>query len=401
MSCYSHIAHPRALASRLVYRSLTKYLPSPGKRRQESCSYKNANPNNNTSPSPDAASSTDQSNGIPSAERLKQLELMHHYCTSTYETISLGPRPGSTQLIEVPRLAFAHEFLLDTVFALTCLHLAYLNPTEAHVHIGDAMRYHSRSLVSYRQRLENLQASECRALYHTSANMGLIPLALRAVDEETAAAQRPTETLMQLSSLWRGTTLVLDATKELIDPETYEVMFPYPDWDNRQDKSFSDNSQRYLDFLRERVQARDPSLERTSSSTLIPTTQIDDEDVPMTGTPTTIGGNDPTTVYLDAIDQLQGVYCAVRLEKSRILAWLVFIRPTFHECVTQQQPLAMAIMLMFGIFLQDFEGYWWAKGFHRALLNEVVPVVAALGDGFAEMAEWARTCVREVGAVGL
>lgn len=327
---------------------------------------------------------------------------MHQYCTSTYETISLGPRPGSTQLIEVPRLAFAHEFLLDTVFAMTCLHLAYLNPTEAHVHIADAMRYHSRALVSYRQRLENLQASECRALYHTSAKLGLIPLALRAVDEETAAAQRPTETLIQLSSLWRGTTLVLNATKELIDPETYSVMFPYPDWDHRQDKSFGDTSQRFLDFLRERVKGGEDFQADTSSTILVPSIHVDDdEDEPMSGTPTTVAGSDPISIYLDAIDQLQGLYRAVRLEKSRILAWLVFIPPHFHEHLAQQQPLALAIVLMYSVFVRDLEEHWWAKGFHGALLNEVVPIVAALGVEFAEMAEWARTCLREVVAVGI
>ncbi|KAF2174194.1 hypothetical protein M409DRAFT_62310 [Zasmidium cellare ATCC 36951] len=369
------------------------------KRRQESCSYKNANPVT-TSPSPDASSTTDGSSGIPGTERLKQLELMHQYCTSTYETISLGPRPGATQLIEVPRLAFAHEFLLDTVFAMTCLHLAYLNPTEAHVHIADAMRYHSRALVSYRQRLENLQASECRALYHTSAKLGLIPLALRAVDEETAKAQRPTETLIQLSSLWRGTTLVLNATKELIDPMTYEVMFPYPDWDNRLHKSFNDNSQKFLDFLRERAKGGEFLPNGHASSKI--DDEYDDDDECMTDTPTTtapINDHDPSAVYIDAIDQLQGLYQAVRLEKSRILAWLVFIPPQFHEYLSQQQPLAMAIILMYSVFIRDFEAHWWAKEFHGELLKEVVPVVAGLGVEFAEMAEWARTVLREVVAV--
>ncbi|KAK4498540.1 hypothetical protein PRZ48_011198 [Zasmidium cellare] len=316
---------------------------------------------------------------------------MHQYCTSTYETISLGPRPGATQLIEVPRLAFAHEFLLDTVFAMTCLHLAYLNPTEAHVHIADAMRYHSRALVSYRQRLENLQASECRALYHTSAKLGLIPMALRAVDEETARAQRPTETLIQLSSLWRGTTLVLNATKELIDPMTYEVMFPYPDWDDRQDKSFSEYSQKFLDFLRETAKG---------GGGFSPLPPIQDEEDAMTDSkPTPTNGHDSSAVYVDAIDQLQGLYQAVRLEKSRILAWLVFIPPQFHEYLSQQQPLAMAIVLMYSVFIRDFEVHWWAKGFHGELLKELVPIVAGLGTEFAEMAEWATTVVREVVAV--
>lgn len=310
---------------------------------------------------------------------------MHHYCTSTYETISLGPRPGSTQLIEVPRLALAHEFLLDTVFAMTCLHLAYLNPPNAQIHVADAMRYHSRALVSYRQRLENLVAAECRALYHTSAKLGLIPMALRQVDEETAASQRPTETLIQLSSLWRGTTLILNATKELIDPYTYEAMFPYPDWDPRRDKSFNENGQRFIDFVRQRAK-HGGDLTNITSSMMAPTQDnehmvIDGESVP---------------VYLDTIDQLQSLYQSVRLEKSRILAWLVFTPPQFHEYVAQQQPLAMAIMLLYSVFMRDFEVYWWAGNFQKELLKEVVPFVSALGPEFAEMAEWAETCTREI-----
>lgn len=358
----------------------------PGKRRQEGCSYKNANPVT-TSPSP-SSSAADASNSVPGTERLKQLELMHHYCTSTYETISLGPRPGSTQLIEVPRLALQHEFLLDTVFAMTCLHLAYLNPTEAQVHIADAMKYHSRALVSYRQRLVNLQASECRALYHTSAKLGLIPLALRAVDEETTVSQRPTETLIQVASLWRGTTLVLNATKELIDPYTYEVMFPYPEWDQRRDKSFDENSQKFIDFLRQ--MAQDGEL---SNDVLPPAVAsvLEDEQMQIDG--------EPKPVYVDAIDQLQGLYQAVRLEKSRILAWLVFIPQQFHGYLAQQQPLAMAIILLYSVFVRDFEAHWWAGNFHKELLKEVVPIVSAMGPEYAEMAEWAQTCTRGSTAV--
>lgn len=329
---------------------------------------------------------------------------MHHYCTSTFETISLGARPGSTQLIEVPRLALTHQFLLDTVFALTCLHLAYLNPLEAQAHIADSVRYHSRALNLYRQRLENLQPAECKALFHTSAKLGIISLAMRAVDAETAATLRPTEALGEVASLWRGSKIVLLATQELMDSNTYEMMFPAPEWDTRRDANFDENGLRFLKFLRQTVESGElPNVYLSVSTPGTTTTTTTTEGMDEYDEKPNVNGESSTatSVYLEAIDELQDIFQVVRLEKSRILAWLSFIPPLFQNYLQQQQPMAMAIVLLYSVFIRDFKDYWWAGNFQEQLLNEVVPVVSVFGPEFAEMAEWAKTCTRSVQAVGI
>ncbi|EME81492.1 uncharacterized protein MYCFIDRAFT_7098, partial [Pseudocercospora fijiensis CIRAD86] len=134
------------------------------KRRQEECSYKIAEA---LTPSPEAGI-PDHANGITISHKLhlKQMELLHHYLTDTYATLAIRPQGPPTQLFEVPKLAFRHDYLLDTLLAITSLHIAKTRPEEGRRElVADAVRYQARALSSYRHSLANLTAEDCQALY--------------------------------------------------------------------------------------------------------------------------------------------------------------------------------------------------------------------------------------------
>lgn len=301
--------------------------------------------------------------GISTALHLKQLELMHHYSTCTYHTIGFrngGPR---MQQIDVPKLAISHDFLLDAVFALTSLHLAFQRPEEAGMRIADAMRYQARALSACRTKVENLTADECQALFHCSAKLGVIALAFRVVDPETIRETRPTETIRQLAQLWRGTGLILRASRALVDSQAWNMFFLRPQWSMRNGSVLGYQSQVYLDRLKAKAKAVPSAVKSTNDD-----------------------GIEASAIYQQTIEHLETLFHASEPEHSRIVAWMVFIPAQFMDFLGQEQPLANAIVLMYSLLMREMDSFWWAQTIRQQLVEELTPVVAASDPELAEIA---------------
>lgn len=367
--------------SRIPARNLVSGLTSPGKRRQEQCSYtRNTKPSSLSSPD---SSGLDQANGVPSSIHLKQLELMHQYSTSTYHTVAL--QQGALRLhgpigyqIDIPRLALENDYLLDCIYALTSLHFAHLRPTESHTYLQDAARYHTRSLAACREGLTMLDAPNAIALYYTSALLGIVHLAFRAVDPNNAASQKPSDTLAQMSVMWRGTYSVILATKEVVSPEDYNALFPPPTWDMRNGSPLGTQSRVFFERLRDRANMESQSpipLDQNGSISPCRETSMTDR----------------RSVYLETIEMVQALLNAHDLEHSRVLAWLVICPSPFMDLLAQQDPLASAIVLMYSVAMRNMDEFWWAKNLRRDLVDELAPIVAACDPEMAELVSWVES----------
>ncbi|CAK3906503.1 C6 zinc finger domain [Lecanosticta acicola] len=349
------------------------------KRRRETCTYTNRNTKSTNLSSP-ASNGSDHTNAISSSVHLKQLELMHHWSTSTYASLALsnGARRASRYQLDVPRLALENEYLLETMYALTSLHLAYQRPNDARSLIQDATGYNTRALAACREALAALEGPNAGALFYCSALLGVVALALRAVDPDTAAAQTPTDTLAQLTIMWRGTWSVIIASKEILGPEEYNTLFHPPAWNMLQGSSVRHQSQIFLDRLRERAKAEDHTMmQQDQNSDDSPTKQET--------------GVDVTKVYLETLDLTQVLLSTPDLEHSRIIAWPVLCPVPFMDFVTQKRPLAMAIVLLYSVLLRSMDELWWLGSLRADLVNELAPLVAACGPEMAEIVDWVQS----------
>ncbi|KAI5363708.1 putative zn(2)-C6 fungal-type DNA-binding domain-containing protein [Septoria linicola] len=343
------------------------------KRRQESCSYRNPTPSIASPPDPGSISQPNGASNSPQAH-IKQLELMHQFASDTYATLAIRPHGPITQQFELPKLAFENAFLLDTVFAITSLHLAYLRPNEAQWRIADAARYQAQAIAATRQRVAKLEASECRAMYHCSSQLGVIALAFRAVDFDSADASTPSETLRQLSQLWRGTWSILLASRELISPEDYDMFFPPPGWALAPDQTLTPVLDSFLDMLRTKAKSNPGA-----KNVIVPFG------------PGVSMEDDGSTGCLVAIGKLQILFQLCDPEPSRILAWLVEVPQSFWELVSERDPLASAVVLLYSITYRNLEDHWWAKGIRHQLADELSPIVAMADPELAEIAKWIQS----------
>jgi hypothetical protein len=276
--------------------------------------------------------------------------------------------------LQLVRLALVPDssFLLDAIFTITSLHLAWQRPDESAERVADAVHYHSLAVANARLHLNHLDASLCRSMFHCSALFGTIALAFRAVDD-AAAAIPPTDTLLELSKLWRGTGLIFYASRDLVDPETFALLFtpskliPTGVIDPEVDQ--------ILDILVVRAKEDKQAKEVAPPDSVILSTE-----------------EHPGTACYVSIITLRILFKACDQEGWRTLAWITESPPIFWELVGARDHLACAIVLTWSLTTSVLKEYWWAAPLQRQVMAELTPIVAA-DSKFAKIVEVVRAKV--------
>ncbi|KAL4728043.1 hypothetical protein ACLX1H_004752 [Fusarium chlamydosporum] len=74
-----------------------------------------------------------------------------------------------TYQIDVPQIAFKHEFVMQALLGLTILHIAYLEPQERLKHAAEASRYHNQSLRGFNEALKEAHDGIAESLFAWSS----------------------------------------------------------------------------------------------------------------------------------------------------------------------------------------------------------------------------------------
>jgi hypothetical protein len=335
---------------------------------------------------------------------------MHQYTTSTYATFVKLPRDQVLAQIEIPRMAIHSPSLRDALFSLTSLHLATERPKDAVQLANDAVRYQTSALAACREGLSNLTASgqQCRAMFHSSALLGVSAMALHCIRSRFNAAPRPSETLLESAELWRGTGLMLRTAQSILDTETFKSFFPLPDWFTLVGAVRDENAPAHenLERLRARVYLFDPATDLAFQH-------------PPTPSPSPVGGGgepahspsgasdaasspsgipitkpvtgDRIPAYLGAIDKLQKLFHVRKPESPAILNILIEVQPLFLQDLVAGVPLAAAIGLMYTVLMRELQAHWWAYDYQLQLMEELLSYIPPDDAELRAIAEWAAS----------
>ena len=112
---------------------------------------------------------------LPSPPRLsivqlemKNLELLHHFTTATYATLSMDEDLREIWRLVVPRIAFSYEFVMHAVLAMSALHLSVLKPTDKSYSLT-AAGHHVKALGSLRTAFPAQHPRHAEAIYAASS----------------------------------------------------------------------------------------------------------------------------------------------------------------------------------------------------------------------------------------
>ena len=99
---------------------------------------------------------------------LKNLELLHHFTTATYATLSTDDGIRELWRMTVPRIAFSYGYVMHALLAMSARHLSFLKPSDKSYEVVAAGHY-DKALSLLRAAFPALDPDQATALFAASS----------------------------------------------------------------------------------------------------------------------------------------------------------------------------------------------------------------------------------------
>lgn len=267
------------------------------------------------------------------------MKLLWFYTTETHTSFSTAGRQKhlseSIMQTQVPQHAFKNPFLMDTLLALSSLHLQKIGqPVDA----NRALAYRVRAYEGYRTAIEAARPDTYAALMATS----LILTALSAQNFRDPTA--PDLYIIDWMLVWRGISLMVNMVTlpEVLNSGMGGLFYRPP-----MDMSLaSQHIPKELLFMLAAIQPDDPDY--------------DDREHYLT-----------TLRYIGVLYQnlREGLSPVMRL---RIIVWFTFLPTRFFDLAREQRPRALIILAHYTAFLKLTNRVWWMAGVGQRSITDLI-----------------------------
>ena len=301
---------------------------------------------------------------------MHDLELLHHYSTSTSYTLSQHPAFQTLWRTKGPQLGFSSSFLMRAILSLSSLHLAHLMPPERKgFYISQAELHHDVALQIVTPILPRLMQEDSEALLMYSCLACFI---------SCAKPRKPGDLLLMEGgriSEWliffRGTKTILEtASEDSMRVGPLAPMFVVGAWKFRMREDESVEGQRYVHDLK--LLMEEGGVEDMKE----------------------------LQVYFEALDEMSKSFAMVFGNSTRnvndpsdILIWLLRVSDEFLSLLRQRRPPALVIFAYFCVVMRRLEWAWWMEGWS-------VHLVSAIYDSLDEVhRNWMQWPLEQIGWV--
>lgn len=298
--------------------------------------------------------SKDKGRFLPSA-RLRELDLMHHWCTKTCHSFKLK----HAELFQgyVVKEALKHEYLMESLLALTSLHIAseMTDPLSAAPYVSAALQYQNSAVPAFRAALHNVTPSNCDAVFASSVFMmaaTMVSPLLPTGDNDNASS--PTQNMLRLFDFVKGITSVVGISHQWLDNGPFgEILSP-------------------------QIEA----LSLTGDGISFPIERLRKLNGTFTGT-----ANPLYDTYERVIGQLEKCFAK---DKAMAVPFLVLAGKVFMGELRKGEPMALMIFMHWGVILDQLDEMWWAKYSGKRLVEELSGGLLGHGKAGDEATRWAR-----------
>ncbi|KAK7989943.1 hypothetical protein PG989_010258 [Apiospora arundinis] len=312
---------------------------------------------------PRAPTSTYSGAGLGSLTVL-DLELLHHYTTSTGPTLSSDPVTRHYYLVDVPKLGFSHPHVLYSILALAASHLGHFRPESRQYYYAEATARHTAATSIAAPLLSDISVENSVPMYCFSSLTLFIAFANLKDDDHFFDASNVIPSWL---TLFRGLRTILEANGRAMLSSS--IAFLFRSRDHVKDKGDS-QQQPDQEALREFQDHLDTctSDEQTQQHLL--------------------------AAFGDLRSAFSSFYAKDHCNEDRtrsIFTWLYKIPDGYIDLLRQKDSNALCILAFFCVLLHKLEYNWWLKGWGIHLIDRIY---AAVGD--ANHA-WIRWPIQEIG----
>ena len=320
---------------------------------------------------------------------LLDLELIQHYSTRTYMTLSSRLASHAVWRDTIFAEALQHEYLLHGLMATAALHKATLQPksSDAYAEYSKvALAHQNAALAGFIPEVSKPNQDNGIALFSVSLLLTIwafaskrLPEGLNSVKLDlgrgeaspgvTLPLHSPTGDFIEIIMILRGIYAVIRETNSWLQGDIAELLrYPRP----------------------EDLPPHSPEVEDAFSNLRH---AVDDSQLSSLWE-----GEDPQAMRNLLLEQLAELRTISRCRSvvewdGHIFSWLIMAPPAFIHCLKRSNPLALAIFAHWAAMFRCMDHHWWANGWGYSL---VMDVSSMLDHVWARYMDWPR---RQVGLV--
>ncbi|KAI0401316.1 hypothetical protein F4802DRAFT_580864 [Xylaria palmicola] len=294
--------------------------------------------------SPSVASTSESARYPATWFSVLELELFHHFITSTSLTLACDPNARNFWRVNVPQLGFSHPYVLKGVLSIAALHLARLRPQQKDVLVEQAMMHHTTASSMALPLITTARGENFPPIFHFSMLTTFITFARpRAPDNFLLVSDG---ILPDWLVMIRGVRSLLEAEGEavlsmsILDALFYEGMKLSIQWEKQ------DQEHEGLRDLENNIR-RGVSPQKAAE-------------------------------LCDGITALRRCfnlfYTHGFTEEERmrsVLMWLVKVPDPFIELLKKHDSEALCVLAFFCVLLRRLEHLWWIEGWAFHLLGRI------------------------------
>ncbi|KAF5013395.1 hypothetical protein FDECE_583 [Fusarium decemcellulare] len=284
------------------------------------------------------------------------LRLMHQYNTSTCFTMANDESLNTVWQVQVPKLAFNHDFLLSGTLALAALHrssLATTNSAESRFLVAAARHHGQRAIQSYIPALQSATDQNCHAIFAFSIILASYHLATIRYDHQDESPSDLLDRLISVSRLLKGSITIAYRYRDQLHSGPLSAMMgmgvPSTDLYALPDGLGQSLSKIQFEALH---------------TTDLPSARLD--------------------ICLPALNSLPRLFRPVP-DLAEIIAWLAFDSEEFTGLIVSRDPFALVLLAHYAAALDMKLQVWHLKGLGTKLLDAIMKVI---DPQYAKYLEW-------------
>ena len=272
---------------------------------------------------------------------IRDLELMLHWCTSTYTALSRDDTTREIWKEVIPEEAVKHPFLMHGMLALSALHIARLSSDKRRAeYMAIAVGHQNRALALFRPLLRDVNASNCNATFALSSIVTVFAFAFTQPSGPmgTLAA---VDDLCQVFLLARGMQHILNASLSWVMDGKLRPLLTLEDHNSGLPDDARLALQRLGD-LNDAMSASDQHHERDVYGKTI-------------------------SLLEDVLDRLYN-----NPKKPNIaVMFAIKIPERYIGLLREHKPMALVVLAHYSVILHHLRQHWWFEGWSVRVLGAI------------------------------
>ncbi|KAJ5209474.1 hypothetical protein N7449_003853 [Penicillium cf. viridicatum] len=302
---------------------------------------------------PQALPSLSSLGPFPSTLAVFDLELLHHWTTSTCYTLSRSPAVQSIWCQEAPRIGFSTPPVLHTLLAFSALHLARSDESRRASCLAYAQMHHNTAVREMVPLVSTIARENGAALFIFSSLTCMFSCA-KPSEEGDFLVLFERGNLSEWARLFRGTKTIISTGGEDLRTGKLAPIFTngtYLAAAHRAPQALEQGKPHVWELQQMiwRECAADPSLR---------------------------------AIYQEALDELARTLSLAirpsimrRLETADVFRWLLDISDEYLNLLCQEAPIALIIFAHWCASIRQIEWMWWMEGLSSRLMTQLYSVL--------------------------